>query len=131
MAPIPSISRPVFIPPKQAKANGQKTTAEQLAVRAARSIALGYSKQKWVEFCEVALRRGLDVYLYEARHTASKYITLRGNGKSFKVRFSNHKPIPSREAGADCDFFVGVTNRTVTTTGDALRAVSAYFGLEQ
>lgn len=129
MAPLPASFTPTprFVP-KPAKARNDRLTEDYLANRAARSASLGYSKPKWVEFCEVALRRGLDVYLYEARHTASKYVTLRKGGKAYKVRFSNHKPIQAREAGGDCDFFVGVTNLAVTTTGDALRAVMAYFG---
>jgi len=88
----------------------------------------GLSSWGWVEFCEISIRRGFDVYLYEAKHTASKYITLFRNGRSFKVRFSNHRPIARRELAGDCDFFVGVTNLSVTTTGDALRAVAQHFG---
>ncbi|MBB4235076.1 hypothetical protein [Rhizobium esperanzae] len=104
-------------------------TPAYLAIRTARANALGYGKPRWVEFCEVALRRGLDVYLYEAKRTFSKYITLRMGGLAFKVRFSDHKPIPAREARNDCDFFVGVTNTNVTTTGDAVRAAMKHFGV--
>jgi hypothetical protein len=129
MAPLPNgYQPPMRVPPKAAKAKNLRLTSDYLAARAQRSVALGYSKPKWVEFCEIALRRGFAVYLYEALHTASKYVTLRRDGRVFKVRFSNHKPIPSREAGRDCDFFVGVTNQTVTTTGQALRAAMAHFG---
>jgi hypothetical protein len=128
MAPLPTIKSPVFIPQKAAKAKNLPLTPPYLALRTMRAVSMGYQKPKWVEFCEVALRRGFSVTLYEAKHTASKYITLRKGGKSFKVRFSNHRPIRSREAGRDCDFFVGVTNLAVTTTGDALRAVTAFFG---
>lgn len=129
MVHIPTIAvRHAPIPPKSAKANNLAMTSTYLTVRAARSAALGYSKPRWIEFCEVALRRGFAVSLYEARRTFSKYVTLRKDGKAFKVRFSNHKPIKSREVGKDCDFFVGVTNLSVTTTDDALRAVAAHFG---
>lgn len=131
MAQLPTGFAPALarIPPKPAKAKNMQLTPEYLASRTARAVSMGYSKPKWVEFCEIAIRRGLAVYLYEAIHTASKYVTLRRDGKSFKVRFSNHKPILASEAGGDCDFFVGVTNRTVTTTGDAMRAAMAHFGM--
>lgn len=128
MAPLP-VMRPVApTPHRPAKASNLRVTADFLAGRTRGLAAFGYSKPRWIEFCEVALRRGFDVKLYEARRTASKYVTLRKGNRSFKVRFSNHKPIKSREVGNDCDFFVGVTNLTVTTTGDALRAAMAFFG---
>ena len=89
-----------------------------------------YPKQKWVEFCETLLREGYVLSLYEARQTYSKYITVRKAGRSpFKVRFSNHKPIQSRELAGDCDFFVGVTNLGVTNTAMALQAVRRHFGV--
>lgn len=130
MAPLPTTHPPARIPPKPAKARNLPLTPEYLKARAERTSALGYPKPKWVEFCDIALRRGLVAYLYEAKHTDSKYVTLRHGGKSFKVRFSNHKPILAREIGNDCDFFVGVANRTVTTTGDAMRAAMAHFGMK-
>lgn len=89
-----------------------------------------YPKQKWVEFCEVLMERGFVLTLYEARKTVSKYITVRHikcPKKSFKVRFSNHKPSRYREVAKDCDFFVGITHLKTTTTKDALDAVFEYF----
>jgi hypothetical protein len=131
MAPLPNIPAPVRIPPKAAKAKNLTLTLPYLALRTARAISLGFHKPKWIEFCEIALRRDFDVRLYEAKHTVSKYVTLRKGGKAYKVRFSNHAPIKAREAAKDCDFFVGVTNLAVTTTGDALRAVMKHFGEKQ
>lgn len=91
-------------------------------------MALGFPKQKWVKFCEILLSEGYELSLYEARRTVSKYVTVgRKGAKPFKVRFSNHRPIAQREDAGDCDFFVGVTNRTVTTTTQALAAVRAHF----
>lgn len=82
---------------------------------------------KWIEFCEICLDSGFSVSLYEARKTFSKYVTVRRGGKQFLVRFSNHPPIKSREIRGDCDFFVGRTNLTTTTTDDAVRAAAVYF----
>lgn len=86
-----------------------------------------YGKQKWIIFAEELLHKGFKISLYEARRTFSKYLTVEKDGKYFKVRFSNHKPIKERELNNDCDFFVGVTNFKVTTTEDALDAVYKFF----
>lgn len=95
--------------------------------RHAWSRRLGYEKQKWVFFCETLLERGYEMTLYEARQTVSKYITVRKDGKTFKVRFSDHKPIAHREANGDCDFFVGRTNLGISNTHNALHAVESFF----
>ncbi len=102
-------------------------TKEFLDNRARKSMKKGFSKQRWITFCEIMLRRGYQVDMYEARKTVSKYITVKKEGKSFKVRFSNHPPIYERENRGDCDFFVGRTNFRVNTTGDAVRAVINFF----
>lgn len=82
--------------------------------------------QKWISFSEKLLEMGLDIYLYEAKKTASKYITIQYKNKIYRVRFSDHKPIKQREEKMDCDFFVGVNNNSVKTTEDALVAVQAW-----
>lgn len=114
------------------KQKDARLTAELLQARAERSIKAGFTKQKWVEFCETLMADGYRLNLYEARTTFSKYITVRRKGaKPFKVRFSNHKPIMRRELEGDCDFFVGVTNLGVTTTQDALKVVKEHFSKER
>lgn len=113
------------------KASNLIVTEQYLSDRADRLTRIGYSTPKWINFCELMLQAGLKVKLYEARRTVSKYVTVSNNcGKEFKVRFSNHKPIKAREVGEDCDFFVGVTNLSVTNTNQATKATLAYFGLE-
>ena len=109
------------------KKNGGRVTLEFLQERAERSMAAGYTKQKWIEFCETLLAEGYEIRLYEARQTVSKYVTVSRDGHSFKVRFSNHKPIARREDAGDRDFFVGVANRKTTTTAQALEAVRWFF----
>lgn len=103
-----------------------KIDQDILNERAQRSIKAGYPKQKWIEFCETLLAEGYVLSLYEAKYTASKYITIKKGKKSFKVRFSNHRPNWQKEQMNDCDFFVGVSNNTVTTTVQALEAVHKY-----
>lgn len=110
------------------KANNCPVTHGLLEARYERSRVKGYSKQKWIVFCEAMLAMGFHVTLYEARRTFSKYITVSAAGRFYKVRFSNHRPIRAREEANDCDFFVGVCNHTTTTTDDAIAAVKDYFG---
>ena len=105
------------------RAKNLNVTQSFLDERTQWSIQKGYKKQKWIEFCEAMLSKGWKVSLYEAVRTFSKYVTVSDqSGKSFKVRFSNHRPIKRREAQGDCDFFVGVTNFTTTTTEQAIEA---------
>ncbi|QSY98605.1 hypothetical protein J2J97_32390 (plasmid) [Rhizobium bangladeshense] len=112
------------------KATNLRLDAQYLADRTRALERVGYPKAKWIGFCELMLTFALQVELYEARQTVSKYVTLTdGSGKRYKVRFSNHKPIHAREVGGDCDFFVGVTHLGVTTTTQAIAAALAYFGL--
>ena len=80
--------------------------------------------QKWILFCRYFMSKGYKIRLYEARKTVSKYITLIKDGKSCKVRFSNHRPIREREKNKDCDFFVGVTNFQVITAQDVANNVA-------
>jgi hypothetical protein len=114
---------------KYHKATHEIVDRRMVGKRKAAMIGMGYSIPKYLTFCETLLDAGYEIELYEARQTASKYITVRQGGKSFMVRFSNHKPILAREVRGDCDFFVGVTNLGVTTTDDALRAVYDFFGV--
>ena len=128
MAPIPVFTPPAAVRQKPAKAKNRRVNKDYLTYRTSCAVGAGYAKPKWIEFCEFALNAGLEISLYEAKRTASKYITLKDGHRSFKVRFSNHKPIAAREARRDCDFFVGVTNQTITTTSQAIAAVQAFLG---
>lgn len=109
------------------KITNEKLTPAILAQKAESATSKGYAKQKWVTFCETLISEGYTVMLYEARRTFSKYVTvLADDGRRFKVRFSNHKPIAEREHAGDCDFFVGITHTGTRTTDDALRAVREF-----
>ncbi len=98
--------------------------------RAKSCVNKGFSKQKWISFCEVLLAKGFSIKLYEARETVSKYITVYRNDKNYRVRFSNHKPSYNREKNRDCDFFVGVTHTGTRTTNDALKAIGDFYGIK-
>jgi len=109
------------------KAKNLKITQEFLDYRSNKAIQSGYQKQKWVMFCEYYLQKQFDIYLYEAKETVSKYVTLKKNGVECTVRFSNHRPSYKREMNGDCDFFVGVTHTGVRTARDAAIFVNRYF----
>lgn len=114
---------------KKDKATNLKV--DRLFLRARYLRAKGFPKAKWIEFCEIMLEAGYTVHLYEARKTYSKYITISlRNIRPFKVRFSNHKPINSRELSGDCDYFVGHTNLRITNTDGAIYATAKYFQLK-
>lgn len=113
------------------KATNRKINQDFLNHRVKLAVDKGYKKQKWVEFCEEMLKKGFVLSLYEARRTVSKYITVKhpdDHSRSFKVRFSNHKPIKHKEQAGDCDFFVGITHLGVSTTDQAIKATLDYFG---
>lgn len=118
---LPTVTR------RPRKAHNEIVTQRLLNERHAWAIRLGYTKQKWVYFCEQLLKYDYELKLYEAQNTVSKYITVKKGDYFFKVRFSDHKPIQEREINGDCDFFVGRTNLGITTTEDALLAVGKYF----
>lgn len=109
------------------KANNRKLDLAYLETRNKNAIAAGYPPLKWVEFATTLMGEGLSCTLYEARRTVSKYITVSDGRRQFKVRFSNHRPIPARELSGDCDFFVGKTNLAVTNTAMALAATRNFF----
>lgn len=116
------------------KATNKPLNFDYLRNRAEGLIAAGFPKSKWIYFCEEMLRLGFRLELYEARQTKSKYITVRREGdwsKSFKVRFSDHKPIYHREMAGDCDFFVGMTHTGRRNTHDAINATCNFFGVQR
>lgn len=112
---------------RPAKARNANVDAALINARSAWAHLRGYNTPRYLDFCRKMLSHGFVVTLYEARKTNSKYVTVSNGDMSFKVRFSDHRPIPTRERDGDCDFFVGVTNRTVTTTDGAIKACLSYF----
>lgn len=112
---------------KSKKANNIRVSRDYLEHRIAWAKALGFETPKYVQFCQIMHNQGYTCHLYEARQTPSKYVTVSHGGKSFKVRFSNHKPIHTRELRGDCDFFVGITNLGVRNTAQAALAAIKFF----
>lgn len=116
------------------KATNKKLTVEYLRNRAEGLVAAGFPKSKWIHFCEEMMRLGFAVELYEARQTKSKYCTVfrpDNRRETFKVRFSDHKPIHQREMAGDCDYFVGHTHTGIRNTNDAINAVCNFFAVQR
>lgn len=140
MAAIPSMKqaiemgRPKKKMKKPKKARNRNINYDFLRSRVQYLQSNGWDKSKWILFCEEILSFGLVCELYEARQTRSKYITVRlpdDYSRSYKVRFSDHKPIKYRESAGDCDFFVGVTNFKTTTTQQAITETLKFFGINR
>lgn len=106
-------------------------TQEFLDFRQGRASVTGFLKAKWIHFCETMLKAGFTVWLYEAKETRSKYITVADSqARKYLVRFSDHRPNKGREVACSCDFFVGRTHLGVTTTDQAIEATMRFFGRE-
>lgn len=116
------------IPNRYRIPGGAKIHEEDLLELEANYVDSPYGKPKFLEF----IRKVYDLHqftikLYDSQSTVSKYVTLYKGKKSYKIRWSNHKPNFNKEKAGACDFFVGVTNLKVTTTEQAYKAALAYF----
>lgn len=80
-----------------------------------------YSTPKYLLFIRDMIESGWEVKLHEVR--VSKYVFISKGAVTFKIRFSNHKPILSKELEEDCDFYVGVSHKQVSTTQQIMEAV--------
>ena len=112
------------------KADHERMTLKKIDQRI-KNYPPEYPTPKYMLFIKQALEAGLKVTLHEALTTRSKYVYVYNKGKCFKVRFSNHAPALYKELVKDCDFFVGVSNSGVTTTGQAWKAALQFLGMEE
>jgi len=62
------------------------------------------------------LSYGWQISLHRAVTTRSKYIYATKNGRTYKIRFSNHKPAFMKQELGDSDFYVGVSHFGCITT---------------
>lgn len=104
-----------------------------------RSIAIqnkGYPISKWLFCAWACIESGLDVVLYQAKETVSKYLYLADPKQPdippFKLRFSDHSPSAGQVDMRDCDFYIGVVSSRsqAQTTEDAMQVIGRYFGLD-
>ena len=117
-----------FLPARYRQYGGDKIKLDDLKQIENRYIDAGFSIPKYLQLCRRALETNrYAVNLYDSRSTVSKYVTVRYGKKKFKIRFSNHPPNKEKEQNGESDFFVGVTNFTITNTNDAWKALNEYF----
>ncbi len=127
MAIIPNLVKPPKLK-KPKKATDKKVDDALIEHRTQWNKKLGFNRPQYISFMEIMRSKGFECYLYEARRTRSKYVTVTCGTNSIKVRFSDHKPIAIREARGDCDFFVGRTHAGWTTTAQAVLFAIQHFG---
>lgn len=77
-----------------------------------------YPIPKYLTFIKKMLENGYKVKIYVAR--VSKYVFIKKGDIVIKIRFSNHKPIFEKEEENDCDYYVGVSHKQVTTTEELI-----------
>lgn len=77
-----------------------------------------YPIPKYLTFVKKMLENGYEVKIYVAR--VSKYVFVKKGDVVTKIRFSNHKPIFEKEEENDCDYYVGISHKQVTTTEDLI-----------
>jgi hypothetical protein len=80
-----------------------------------RTYPKGFDKPKYLRFILRMLREGWQAKLYVA-NKVSKYVFVYKGDEIYKIRFSNHKPLVSKELDNDCDFYAGISNLHVTKT---------------
>jgi hypothetical protein len=86
----------------------------------------GYKAPKYLLFIKTLLEAGWSVRLYEGgKRGVSKYIFVKKNEHIYKIRFSNHLPIKSKEENGDCDFYVGVSHHQTSTTEDIIKKLTS------
>ncbi len=82
-----------------------------------------YKIPKYIIFCEEMISSGFTVTLLRSRSTVSKYVFVKYNNISIKVRFSNHRPTKSKQDTNDSDFYVGISNYGCITTEELIPIV--------
>jgi hypothetical protein len=78
-----------------------------------------YQTPKYLLFIKEMLANGYQVKVYIAR--VSKYIFLVKNDQITKIRFSNHRPLYEKEEENDCDYYVGISHKQVSTTEQLIK----------
>lgn len=79
-----------------------------------------YQPAKYLIFIKTMLENGWRVKLYVA-NKVSKYVFIIKGEQVFKIRFSNHKPLYQKEMEDDCDYYVGISHKQVSTTEQIIK----------
>lgn len=88
-----------------------------------------YPTPKYLLFIRWFLLHGFRVKVYVAQ--VSKYVFVYRNGSIYKIRFSNHKPIYTKQMENDCDFYVGVSHLSTYTTDQIIAMITEKEGIKK
>lgn len=80
-----------------------------------------YKPPKYIAFMELMILKGWNVKLYTAG--VSKYVFVSKGTHTYKIRFSNHKPIYTKKIQNDCDFYVGITHKQSLKTETVIEKI--------
>lgn len=81
-----------------------------------------FKPAKYLIFIKTMLENGWKVKLYVA-NKVSKYVFIIKGDDVFKIRFSNHLPIESKEKENDCDYYVGISHCQTSTTEEIINKI--------
>lgn len=81
-----------------------------------------YPTPKYLLFIKTMIELGWEVKLYKAG--VSKYVYVVKDDIIYKIRFSNHKPLYYKELENDCDFYVGISHKQVSTTEAIIKKIT-------
>jgi hypothetical protein len=81
-----------------------------------------YATPKYLIFMKTMLENGWHVKLYVA-NKVSKYVFIIKGNDIFKIRFSNHMPLYYKEIENDCDFYVGISHKQISTTEQVIKKI--------
>ena len=95
----------------------KKYTLERIVNRI-ECYSKNYSPPKFLLFAMKMAQNGWAVSIHEVK--VSKYVFILKEDRLIKIRFSNHKPNRIRENQEDCDYYVGVSHKQVSTTKELI-----------
>ena len=78
-----------------------------------------FQTPKYLIFVKTMLENGWKVKIYVA-NKVSKYVFIFRENEIKKIRFSNHKPLYQKEEENDCDYYVGISHKQVSTTEELM-----------
>lgn len=99
--------------------------AKKYSMAKTEDLIKNYNKKfptpKYLTFIKHMITNGWEVKVYVAG--VSKYVFVTKDNKIHKIRFSNHRPIYTLEMKEDCDFYVGISHKQVSTTDQIINKI--------
>lgn len=102
---------------------------EQWRAKAHKKRNKNFPIPKWLQFLDIMAEHGVSTRIYVAKSSVSKYVYADANGRTVKLRFSEHPPSKAQIASGDSDIYVGVSALYVCTTEMAVAATLKKLGV--